>query len=995
MLDRFFTTIEEGIRHVSDWFAAPISHYCDLETIADDHTLVSGNGSMITVIQLEGVLSLFGKNEHREATKLIHEDLLPYFKQPGHILQVVIERDPQRVMGEIKKQVRPMRNTALNYGIEIDSLFDDQCEYLSQYCASEKIWIACWTLPTKLPGASRKRAKRAMQKADAKQPKAQGLMRMNRVMGDLKTEHTSFIEQITTAFNSCGIYHQILDVREALWWTKHCIDPEITSEKWTPILPGDKFAIRKPDPGEEIDQAFVYPSLRRQLFKRPADVDGEFLQIGNKLHSPFMLDLGPLSVKPFNDLWGEMIKYDFPWRMSMRICGDGMNILNLQRILNSVIGFTNSKNKKFSAAIDELKKLEEANESLVDVAVVFDTWIDATTADAEKELHNQVAQMTSAIQSWGTCEVGFVVGDPMWPFSATVPALTSGTPANKAVAPLYDIISMLPFDRSASPWTDGNILFRSPDGKLFPYEHFSSIQTSWIELCAAKMGAGKSVLLNKLNFDYLLQPGLTDLPYLGIIDIGFSSRGLITLLKTILPEDKKHQVVAEKLRNKKEYAINPFDTLLGVRFPLEHHLSYINNLLCTFCTPLGETAPPDGVDDIISQIVRKAYEDMSDMGAKIYNTGLDKTVDVALKEYGGEIEISMHTTWWDVVDFLYKKGLVHEATLAQRHAMPLLHDMNTYLNEAQVKATYNFAEPKSGQPITDYISRKISEAITTYPVLSAPTQFDIGDARVISLDLDEVAIEGGPKEERQLGIMYMTAMHIVAGKFMLQPEDVRYIDEPYKEFHRKQIKSIRESPKRLCVDEYHRAKNTGGVNRFIDRIVSFIRVSRKLKFGLALYSQEIFDFSQSVINLATSIFILGTGSSQSYRKRLVEEFGLNATSENAIRKIGHPDHKGSKLFGILDTSKGRIKQLFMLTLGAKKRWAFNSTSDDVAVRNNVMQQLGNNTTIDLLSQLYPNGVQRLIEARRKQYSNEGREVDVIEELVQEVFSAHALRAGLK
>ena len=50
------------------------------------------------------------------------------------------------------------------------------------------------------------------------------------------------------------------------------------------------------------------------------------------------------------------------------------------------------------------------------------------------------------------------------------------------------------------------------------------------------------------------------------------------------------------------------------------------------------------------------------------------------------------------------------------------------------------------------------------------TSFDIGDARVVSLDLDEVAKSGGDAADRQTSVMYMLARYVLARHYYLTEE---------------------------------------------------------------------------------------------------------------------------------------------------------------------------------------------------------------------------------
>mgnify|MGYP007000196501 len=98
----------------------------------------------------------------------------------------------------------------------------------------------------------------------------------------------------------------------------------------------------------------------------------------------------------------------------------------------------------------------------------------------------------------------------------------------------------------------------SPDGKLWPYQPGSALQTTCIDLIYARPGSGKSVLSNAMNLALCLMGGLKRLPRIAVIDIGPSSSGLVSLLKEALPQEKRNQVGYFRLRMTPEYSINPF-----------------------------------------------------------------------------------------------------------------------------------------------------------------------------------------------------------------------------------------------------------------------------------------------------------------------------------------------------------------------------------------------------------------------------------------------------
>ena len=120
--------------------------------------------------------------------------------------------------------------------------------------------------------------------------------------------------------------------------------------------------------------------------------------------------------------------------------------------------------------------------------------------------------------------------------------ITDKSVATATIAPLSGALYMLPLFRPSSPWKEGALLFRSPDGKILPYQPGSPMQTTWIDILYARPGSGKSVLSNAINLALCTAAGNTHLPYIGIIDIGPSSSGLISLLREALPENRRHEV---------------------------------------------------------------------------------------------------------------------------------------------------------------------------------------------------------------------------------------------------------------------------------------------------------------------------------------------------------------------------------------------------------------------------------------------------------------------
>ena len=157
------------------------------------------------------------------------------------------------------------------------------------------------------------------------------------------------------------------------------------------------------------------------------------------------------------------------------------------------------------------------DDALVKLRVTASTW--AEDGDI-RTLRARESQLAKAIEGWGTCDVSEVSGDAFAGAVSSMLGVSGNSVAIPSVAPLSDVLQMMPLFRPSSPWRRGAILFRSPDGKPWPYQPGSKEQTTWIDLIFARPGSGKSVLSNDINLALCLSAGIQRLARIAVIDIG-------------------------------------------------------------------------------------------------------------------------------------------------------------------------------------------------------------------------------------------------------------------------------------------------------------------------------------------------------------------------------------------------------------------------------------------------------------------------------------------
>ncbi len=996
-MSTFVESFFEGIDTFFAWLSTSLKQttesYCELETADSPTVLVNHDGSLLSVITIEGVTSLVGTEEFNRLIEGLTNAFQGAMGRAGHALQVYFSHDKQNIQKIIQDIYAPALSTAERLNLNLQDLFDERVNYLARYCSEERLYFVLITRPFNLSTDQLKASNKAKYKAirEEKVPPFRNSQAIFAAVAEIRDTHSAYVRAVLNDIETLNISATQLNVHEAVHAIRMTADPDFTADDWQPSLPGDMVTVREINDFEGDASDLLWPSLSKQVIPRDAEViDRRTVLVGNKIYSTAYIDLFPKDVRPFAQLFTRILPTHVPWRISFLVESEALNTIRLKGLLAAILSFSSPQNRLVSDAVNLLKYVSlNTDESIVRLRVLATTW--APEGDISL-LRRRSSELVKAIQGWGSTDVSEMCGDPFAGFAAGMLATTMNSPAVPTIAPLSQVITMLPLTRPASPWQVGALLFRSPDGKLWPFQPGSSQQTTWIDLVYARPGSGKSVLSSAQNLALCLSAGITRLPRIAIIDIGPSSSGLISLLKEALPTNQKHLAAYYRLRMTPEYSINPFDTQLGCRTPTANERSFLVNFLTLLTTPLGALKPYDGMPDLVGMVVDELYRSTADEGKPTpYSPGIEEFIDSILEEIG--FVRDSKSTWWEVTDALYSAGFAHEAMLAQRYAMPLLADAASICRTPSIEDLYEKVTAPTGESLINSFSRMISGAIREYPILSRVTAFDIGDARVVSLDLDEVAKSGGDAADRQTSVMYMLARYILARHYYLTEESMNNVPEQYRLYHKQRVTEIREDPKRIVYDEFHRTAKSSAVR---DQVIVDMREGRKWNVQISLLSQSIEDFDSVMVDFATSIYIMDAGPAQTVEKT-TQIFGLTETAKTALRTRVHgPRHGGATFLAQFSTKNGINIQLLTLTLGPIELWAFSTTAEDAAVRNQLYRHIGHSEARRFLANLYPNGsVSKEISARLNSMRTEGGLIEdeartsVIEGLVNDILKAYS------
>jgi intracellular multiplication protein IcmB len=176
--------------------------------------------------------------------------------------------------------------------------------------------------------------------------------------------------------------------------------------------------------------------------------------------------------------------------------------------------------------------------------------------------------------------------------------------------------------------------------------------------------------------------------------------------------------------------------------------------------------------------------------------------------------------------------------------------------------------------------------------------------------------------------------------------------QAYRNYHAKRISEIREDPKRIVFDEFHRTSKAQAVR---DQVILDMREGRKWKVQIALISQSLDDYDPVMIEFATSVFIMDAGPEQAIKKT-AEIFGLSPTAQLALKTRVHgPREGGATFLAQFATKYGMNTQLLTSTLGPIELWALTTTASDVYIRNALYTKVGPRLARQLLAQRFPTG----------------------------------------
>lgn len=970
-METVFTKFIEGFAaQIGQYFKTSMPSLCDIETADTDTTLVTSRGTLVSGLRIDGMKFAIGPEEYEATVDAFTRALQSYLMNPAYTVDIFASNDRDAVVERLERLSSGARSSCQRMGLDLDDLITSNETALARYTSHETIYLALWTRESVLTPREMKDAQKDRAAAIKKLP-AMGASSQNYFASSafLRERHEATMRSIYEDLRTAGVACSQLTAHEMLHVARMNIDPAFTHADWKPVLAGDPLPVasgpgvlRKKEALELDFEDIQQPPVAWQMFPRDGErINNKFFKVGDVAYAPVFIDLPPREIAPFSVLFDKLNAAQVPWRTLFRIDGGGMRYMGTREAIAGLLSFSSSFNKRISESMRAMHAVEFEGKTCVRVRFAFCTWAPADQID---ELQRRASRLAQTVSSWGQCEVRDVSGDPAVGFASTVPFFTESHIANPAVAPLAHISRMLPIMRPSSPWDSGAVLYRTLDGKVIPFQPGSTMQTTWNYILFGRPGFGKSVQMMNLLLCSILRPGVQRLPKIGIVDIGPSSQYFVEMVRDALPERDRHLVGSFRMRMTADESINPFDTPLGNRRPTPEHKAFLTNILTQIATPAERNDPYARMTELSSKVIDDVYQRLSDESnrstPKVFSLGAEPHVDSLLRELG--FVPDRETTWWQVVDYLFSKGYIHEATLAQRYAVPIMDDCASL--SASVEELYGNVKVESGETLPQAFTSLLSAAVRDFPNLSMPTKFDIGDVRIAALNLEEVAKGGSKASERQTAVMYLLASYVLTKDYRINERVVQNMHMPpmYLPHHLKFAADTYEDFKWTVYDEFHKTSKSVAVQ---ESVIVDMREGRKYNIGVVLSSQGADDFPPTMREFATGTFIVDAGSDKNARA-LQEFFGFNDTARKLlVDYVKGPKSSGAPLLASLTTSDGNFTQLLVSTLGVETRWALSTTAEDVMVRAGVCRILGGAEGRRALAAVYPNLAKKEEERLRK------------------------------
>jgi len=120
LMDPIIDSIDSFLAWMGTGLGQAAESYCALESAESRHALIARDGSLVSILKIQGVTYLVGTEEFERIHQQVSQALQASFARPGHALQVYFMQDKETIGRDLQQMLAGAKQTAKQLGLEID-----------------------------------------------------------------------------------------------------------------------------------------------------------------------------------------------------------------------------------------------------------------------------------------------------------------------------------------------------------------------------------------------------------------------------------------------------------------------------------------------------------------------------------------------------------------------------------------------------------------------------------------------------------------------------------------------------------------------------------------------------------------------------------------------------------------------------------------------------------------------------------------------------------
>ncbi|HAS6100759.1 TPA: hypothetical protein I7117_14940 [Vibrio vulnificus] len=946
---------------------------CHLETFSTQSStiLTCVDGSMVTVFKIDGVMRHYSDYQKTLILDHIANNLKEVFEDDGYKIDFIIDIDPDNAELFVKQKIGHIRENAIRYGYDCDSMLEEQEKLLIDNVKPEMQYVVVTTFIDALDALTRnevyqerKKKFAALGLSEKKEKTEQSPLSESRQMFD---QHNNFVNQVKSCLEGWLICRE-LEAQQVLYECRSLLyrdNQDFDKDWYADVVQQSPLRWRSIFPARSDRSCMGHPSIVSQLIDTPFEKteSNAYRYFDGKHITAITRHLSGSEKKPFSLLISS-INRSIPFRLVYSLRSGTTRIKNKYSIKSSLatmVAYANPVTKKIVSACDEVVAFANDGGILVESYMSVATWGDSTTT-----VRSRYKSIVAMLRGWGG-ERHKLSEHPTETFLTTLPAFsreTTGVGSPMSLTGLKDgALQSAPLLRPCSPWEHGEHMYLTPEGK--PWVHsYDDTQDYHMVAISGAMGSGKSVQVGVTLDAHVNTPGLPDLPLAGLVDYGPSGPNTVRGIKAKVAEKDKHKIEIVTLSNTVENAYNLLEPQYGYDMLTDREKAIVTAFVSKIVNGDGNVAVHSQLTSAIEALIditlqeRKKNPKQLDVGEQ----GADK-----IKRYCDSAQV--------------RRFLDEEPTLTYQNARNALYRASIELEDEQQKAEFLAASRRAhvlsapllselagacksqeadamlgmfcvgDVKLTLIIEGAIKLAITRYPnILNRYPIKDYSQISILAVNVKPI-VDASSKAMKYA--WFILAKGLVTKHFWSHEDDIAFVNPVFRSYALEVASRKGILPKMYLQDEYEQAQ----CFELDEDLSAETKTARKYKEIIVIATQNHYGIPPDLVALATNNFICNI-SGREGEDFIKKEFGLNDDEFSAIRpyvgKSGVVNGVGRGILyvGRIKATSSLIVQPIVSILPASRVWSLASDAEDVEVRERCLAYGRFNDVCVTLGRLY-------------------------------------------